>query len=113
MSSITRRSFLKTGLAAGAVATAGSIPLLASERSATDTVVLGRSKVQVTRLAFGTEIFTAEGEPIARIEDLFTAATRVVDRALLLGGFAGALRRSELVALEMRMWLSNPRAWFS
>ena len=55
MSPITRRSFLKTGLAAGALATTG-IPLLAAatKRTATDTVVLGRSKVAVTRLAFGT-----------------------------------------------------------
>src|SRR5215475_11381104 len=50
MSSTTRRSFLKTGLAAGAIATVGSLPLAAAKRTATDTVVLGRSKVEVTRL---------------------------------------------------------------
>ena len=54
MSPFTRRSFLKTGLAAGAVATVGTLPLAAARRTATDTVVLGRSKVEVTRLAFGT-----------------------------------------------------------
>ena len=55
MSPITRRSFLKTGLAAGAIATSGIAPLTAAaKRTATDTVVLGRSKVEVTRLAFGT-----------------------------------------------------------
>jgi 1-deoxyxylulose-5-phosphate synthase len=54
MNPITRRSFLKTGLAAGAVATTGILPLVAAKRTATDTVVLGRSKIQVTRLAFGT-----------------------------------------------------------
>ena len=53
MSSTTRRSFLKTGLAAGAIATVGTLPM-AAKRTATDTVVLGRSKTQVTRLAFGT-----------------------------------------------------------
>src|SRR5215471_2323618 len=53
MGSITRRSFLKTGLAAGAIATTGVLPLVA-KRTATETVVLGRSKVAVTRLAFGT-----------------------------------------------------------
>lgn len=53
MSETTRRSFLKASLAAGAMATAGSLPL-AAKPSATDTVVLGRSKVEVTRLAFGT-----------------------------------------------------------
>ena len=54
MSPTTRRSFLKTGLAAGAFATAGILPLVAAKRTATDTVVLGRSKLEVTRLAFGT-----------------------------------------------------------
>jgi aryl-alcohol dehydrogenase-like predicted oxidoreductase len=54
MSPITRRSFLKTGMAAGAMATIGTLPLVAARRTATDTVVLGRSKVEVTRLAFGT-----------------------------------------------------------
>ena len=54
MSSTTRRSFLKTGLAAGAIATVGTLPLGAAKRTATDTVVLGRSKLEVTRLAFGT-----------------------------------------------------------
>jgi predicted aldo/keto reductase-like oxidoreductase len=54
MSPTTRRSFLKTGLAAGAVATVGTFPLAAARPTATDTVVLGRSKLQVTRLAFGT-----------------------------------------------------------
>ena len=54
MSPITRRSFLKTGMAAGAMATIGTLPLVAARRSASDTVVLGRSKVEVTRLAFGT-----------------------------------------------------------
>ena len=54
MSPITRRSFLKTGMAAGAMATVGTLPLVAARRTATDTVVLGRSKVEVTRLAFGT-----------------------------------------------------------
>src|SRR6202046_4681860 len=54
MSPTTRRSFLKTGLAAGAMATVGTLPLAATKGTATDTVVLGRSKRDVTRLAFGT-----------------------------------------------------------
>src|SRR5262245_55989085 len=54
MSSTTRRSFLKTGLAAGAMATVGIRSLVAAKRTATDTVVLGRSRIEVTRLAFGT-----------------------------------------------------------
>jgi aryl-alcohol dehydrogenase-like predicted oxidoreductase len=54
MSQTTRRSFLKAGLAAGAMATVGTFPLGAARRTATDSVVLGRSKVEVSRLAFGT-----------------------------------------------------------
>src|SRR3954449_1169743 len=54
MSSTTRRSFIKAGLAAGAMATVGTLPLAAAKATATDTVVLGRSKTEVTRLAFGT-----------------------------------------------------------
>src|SRR6202046_5464087 len=54
MSPFTRRSLLKTGLAAGARATVGPLALAGGRRTATDTVVLGRSKMEVTRLAFGT-----------------------------------------------------------
>ena len=56
MSPFSRREFLKTGVAAGAaVASAGSLPLhAANKRSATDLVTLGKSNLQVTRLAFGT-----------------------------------------------------------
>jgi aryl-alcohol dehydrogenase-like predicted oxidoreductase len=53
MSPTTRRSFLKTGLAAGAMATVGTLPVSAA-RTATDSVALGRSQLKVTRLAFGT-----------------------------------------------------------
>lgn len=38
----------------------------------------------ISRLAFGTEIFTPEGQPIARIEDLFEPTKTVVDRPILL-----------------------------
>ena len=51
MSPFTRREFLKTGIAAGTVVSVGSLPLQAT---ATDKVTLGKSGVQVTRLAFGT-----------------------------------------------------------
>jgi 1-deoxyxylulose-5-phosphate synthase len=52
MSPYTRREFIRTGVAAGAVA--ASLPLHAAPRSATDTVTLGKSGIRVTRLAFGT-----------------------------------------------------------
>ena len=50
----SRRDFLKTGLAAAALAGAGSLPLAAARESATDPVTLGKAGVKVTRLAFGT-----------------------------------------------------------
>jgi aryl-alcohol dehydrogenase-like predicted oxidoreductase len=54
MSPFTRREFLKTSVAAGTVATVGTLPLHAARRTATDMVTLGNSGMQVTRLAFGT-----------------------------------------------------------
>jgi aryl-alcohol dehydrogenase-like predicted oxidoreductase len=54
MAQFTRREFLKTGLAAGTLAATGTLPLSAQRGSATDAVVLGRSGIKVTRLAFGT-----------------------------------------------------------
>ena len=54
MANYSRRDFLKTGLAAGALAGVGSVPLKAARATATDWVTLGRSGVKVTRLAFGT-----------------------------------------------------------
>lgn len=47
-----RRRFLQTLLAAGAA------PLVAAKGTATDWVTLGKSKVKVTRLAFGTGSFS-------------------------------------------------------
>lgn len=54
MAYCSRRDFLKTGLAAGALAGIGRVPLRAAGGSATDWVTLGKSGVKVTRLAFGT-----------------------------------------------------------
>lgn len=53
MSSLNRRDFLKTTIVAGAAA-AGTLPLNAERRTATDVVTLGNSGMKVTRLAFGT-----------------------------------------------------------
>jgi predicted aldo/keto reductase-like oxidoreductase len=54
MSNFSRRDFLKSGLAATALAGAGSLGLKAARQTATDMVTLGKSGVKVTRLAFGT-----------------------------------------------------------
>src|SRR3954468_23082305 len=50
----SRREFLKTGLAAGTLISTGALPLKAARETATDWVTLGKSDVNVTRLAFGT-----------------------------------------------------------
>jgi 1-deoxyxylulose-5-phosphate synthase len=60
MSRYSRREFLRTGLAAGALAVVGSLPLLAERQEATDWVKLGKSGVKVTRLAFGTGSFSGQ-----------------------------------------------------
>jgi aryl-alcohol dehydrogenase-like predicted oxidoreductase len=54
MAHYSRRDFLKTGLAAGALVGAGRLPLRAARGTATDWVTLGKSGVKVTRLALGT-----------------------------------------------------------
>src|SRR5581483_9296438 len=58
MAYYSRRDFLKTGLAAAALTGAGTLPLKASREAATDWVTLGKSDVQVTRLAFGTGTYS-------------------------------------------------------
>jgi predicted aldo/keto reductase-like oxidoreductase len=54
MSHYTRREFLKSGVAAGALAVGAALPVRAARQTATDWVTLGKSGVKVTRLAFGT-----------------------------------------------------------
>jgi len=54
----SRREFLKTGLAAGTLAAVGVPALRAAVQTATDWVTLGKSDVEVTRLAFGTGSFS-------------------------------------------------------
>jgi len=54
MAYCSRRNFLKTGLATGALVGTGSFPLKGAPQTATDWVTLGKSNVKVTRLAFGT-----------------------------------------------------------
>jgi predicted aldo/keto reductase-like oxidoreductase len=51
---ISRRTFLKTTAAAGALASMGNLPLHAERATASSLVTLGKSGVKVTRLAFGT-----------------------------------------------------------
>lgn len=60
MAPYSRREFVKTGLAAGVLASAGTLPLKAERQTATDWVTLGKSDVKVTRLAFGTGSFSGQ-----------------------------------------------------
>lgn len=60
MSHYTRREFLKSGLSAGALVARGSLRLSPAHHTATDWVTLGKSGVQVTRLAFGTGSFSGQ-----------------------------------------------------
>jgi len=54
MNSYSRRDFLRTSIVAGTLASVGTFPLEAAERSAFAKVTLGKSGIKVTRLAFGT-----------------------------------------------------------
>jgi aryl-alcohol dehydrogenase-like predicted oxidoreductase len=60
MAHISRRDFVKTGLAAGALAGVGGLSLRTERATAADWVTLGKSGVKVTRLAFGTGSFSGE-----------------------------------------------------
>lgn len=60
MSLFSRRDFLKAGAAAGALAGLGELPLAAESQPATEWVTLGKSKVKVTRLAFGTGTYSGQ-----------------------------------------------------
>ena len=75
MARTTRRDFLRTSLATGALATTGALPLLAAGAKATDWVTLGKSNIKVTRLAFGTG---SHGGSVQRAlgQDQFTALVR-------------------------------------
>src|SRR5688572_7237341 len=54
MANCPRRTFLKAGLAAGALAATNGLSLKGAGGAATEWVTLGKSNVKVTRLAFGT-----------------------------------------------------------
>ncbi len=76
----SRRDFLKTGLAAGALAATGSVPLIAKGATATDWVTLGDSDVKVTRLAFGTGTLSGQVQRDLG-QDQFTQARAICLRS--------------------------------
>lgn len=81
MAYCSRRGFLKAGLAAGAIATAG-VPLLKASGTATDWVTLGKSGVKVTRLAFGTGTFSGRTQRELGQEDFTKLVRYAYDRGI-------------------------------
>lgn len=82
MAHYSRRDFLKTGLAAGALAGTGSLPLAAARATATDWVTLGKSGVKVTRLAFGTGTFAGRTQRELGQKQFTTLVRYAYDRGI-------------------------------
>jgi 1-deoxyxylulose-5-phosphate synthase len=82
MAHYSRRDFLKTGLAAGALAGTGSLPLPAARATATDWVTLGKSGVKVTRLAFGTGTFAGRTQRELGQKQFTTLVRYAYDRGI-------------------------------
>ncbi len=84
MAQVTRRDFLKTAAAAGVAAGTGGLaaPARAAKRSATDLVTLGKSGVQVTRLAFGTGTFAGKTYRELGQEQFTRMARHAYDRGI-------------------------------
>src|SRR5579862_8498750 len=75
----SRRVFLKSSLAAGALA---ALPVRAARGSATDWVTLGKSNVKVTRLAFGTGTFSGQVQRDLGQETFTTLVRHAYDRGI-------------------------------
>jgi len=83
MAHCSRRDFLKTGLAAGALAGTGSLSLKAATTgTATDWVTLGKSGVKVTRLAFGTGTLSGKVQRDLGQEDFTKLVRYAYDRGI-------------------------------
>lgn len=82
MSDLSRRNFIRAGVAAGALATSGSLPLRAATDAATEWVTLGRSNVKVTRLAFGTGTHGGRVQQALGQEDFTRLVRYAYDRGI-------------------------------
>jgi aryl-alcohol dehydrogenase-like predicted oxidoreductase len=82
MDQVSRRSFLKAGVAAGAIAGAGTLAAKAERQTATDIVTLGRSDVKVTRLALGTGSFGGHGQQAIGQDGLTRLVHHAYDRGI-------------------------------
>src|ERR1035438_3634124 len=82
MSFHSRRDFLKTGLAASAMAAGRPLFGAPQKRSATDLVTLGHSGVKVTRLAFGTGTFSGRVQRELGQEEFTRLVRHAYDRGV-------------------------------
>jgi aryl-alcohol dehydrogenase-like predicted oxidoreductase len=82
MSFHSRRDFLKTGLAASALAAGRPLLGAPAKRSATDLVTLGHSGVKVTRLAFGTGTFSGRVQRELGQEEFTRLVRHAYDRGV-------------------------------
>ena len=82
MPQFTRRDFLKTGVAATVLSGVGGAAVARTERSATDWVTLGKSKVKVTRLAFGTGSFSGRVQRDLGQEEFTRLVRHAYDRGI-------------------------------
>src|ERR1035438_10170950 len=82
MSFHSRRDFLKTGLAASAMAAGRPLFGAPQKRSATDLVTLGHSGVKGTRLAFGTGTFSGRVQRELGQEEFTRLVRHAYDRGV-------------------------------
>jgi aryl-alcohol dehydrogenase-like predicted oxidoreductase len=73
---------LKAGLAAGALAGTGTLPVFAAGGKATDWVTLGKSNVKVTRLAFGTGSISGKVQRDLGQDDFTRLVRHAYDRGI-------------------------------
>ncbi|MGB6743040.1 MAG: aldo/keto reductase [Terracidiphilus sp.] len=93
MDPISRRNFLKAGVAAGALA--GVSTLHAERQTATSLVTLGKSDVKVTRLALGTGSFSGQIQQDIGQEGLTRLVHHAYDRGIRFFETAESYGRSQ------------------
>lgn len=93
MNPLSRRNFLKTGVAAGALASVGT--LHAERETATSLVTLGKSDVKVTRLALGTGSFSGRVQQEVGQEGLTRLVHYAYDRGIRFFETAESYGRSQ------------------
>ena len=82
MAHCSRRDFLKSTLVAGVLTGTGNLPLQGARRTATDWVTLGKSKIAVTRLAFGTGTFSGRTQREIGQEQFSRLVRHAYDRGI-------------------------------